>query len=95
MSKKKSSHLSFIIAFLTVNVKIYITSNYDFHSLLNNSSPLEIHCQSKDDDLGYYMISANYNYSWNFHEHFLVVHCSLVIFGGTKKKIYLIFLAKV
>ncbi|PIN06704.1 hypothetical protein CDL12_20735 [Handroanthus impetiginosus] len=34
--------------------------------LPSNSSRLKVHCQSKDDDLGYHILKPNDDYNWSF-----------------------------
>ncbi|OIT06269.1 hypothetical protein A4A49_61566 [Nicotiana attenuata] len=38
------------------------------NSLPNNDIPLTVHCQSKDNNLGYHNITIGQRYSWKFHE---------------------------
>ena len=51
--------------FATTKHHVYILNN-----LVSNSTSLNIHCASKDDDLGFHTISANQKYEWSFCKNF-------------------------
>ena len=38
------------------------------------ASPLTIHCQSKDDDLGVHVLSYNNSFEWSFYPNFFVMN---------------------
>ncbi|GER42531.1 plant self-incompatibility protein S1 family [Striga asiatica] len=52
--------------FFTRKFTIHITNK-----LPPKSDPLELHCASKDDDLGFHTLSPNQSFSWGFCENFV------------------------
>ncbi|GFQ03564.1 hypothetical protein PHJA_002500200 [Phtheirospermum japonicum] len=48
------------------------------NNLPPNSQPLGLHCQSKNDDLGYHILPINQFFYWTFCESFTTLfHCHL------------------
>lgn len=65
----------FLLCFLvqSANVSAFILQKYRvfiFNGLPNNNNPLQIRCQSKDDDLGYHNLLMDQNFNWHFRTNF-------------------------
>ncbi|OIT04436.1 hypothetical protein A4A49_65234, partial [Nicotiana attenuata] len=59
---------------LSIARKCIFSSKYVVHiinKLPSRSSKLEIHCASKDNDLGYHNLTTNQDFNWSFCETFL------------------------
>lgn len=74
------------------------TGRYEVHiindlpSSLSESPPLELHCASGDDDLGYRILSVNDDFHWHFCENFF--HNTLFFchfWWGAKEKKFNVF----
>ncbi|KAK4341539.1 hypothetical protein RND71_040040 [Anisodus tanguticus] len=57
-----------------------------------NSSPLEFHCKSKEDDLGIHRLLPGQNWNFSFHENLVRSTLFYSNFGwGSKKKTFNVF----
>lgn len=62
------------------------------HIVPGNGHPLVLHCQSKDDDLGYHNLSLNQSFSFGFHMNLwgtTLFFCHF--FWGQKKAAFKVF----
>lgn len=60
-----------IFAILLLSTTCFSRLHVDIANRLpQNAAPLQLHCRSKDDDMGYHNLSVNQIYSWKFRMNF-------------------------
>ncbi|OIT04437.1 hypothetical protein A4A49_65202, partial [Nicotiana attenuata] len=73
----------------------FITRRFYVHvidKLPSNSSKLQVHCASGDDDLGYHSLTANQEFDWSFCQGFAWTTLFFCHFWwGTKNKSFNVF----
>ncbi|KAF8388347.1 hypothetical protein HHK36_027013 [Tetracentron sinense] len=68
MSRYNSSVLLLLLA-LALSESSVVLSKWHVHIVngLSNNTILNVHCQSKNDDLGWHALAAEEDFNWAFH----------------------------
>ncbi|KAK4710573.1 hypothetical protein R3W88_005086 [Solanum pinnatisectum] len=71
-------HFSLLISFIIINLMMMTNASilharvteFFVSDLPQNTSPLQVHCQSQDDDLGVHTLKMNEKFDFSFHQNF-------------------------